>query len=225
MAMTLDPATKVFTINQADLTLVQGTLYSADTDALRKEMMLLLASEPYIWMPDSFNHNTEVVVAGVTYARTLTTLNGYSYTFSPDSQWSVRLEGSNNDFWDIEAGFLNQNQVQVIPTNSAGLIVNEGQSLGQADLDNIADAVADEALAGHTTAGTLGKAIIDIEADTTSIEGKIDIIDTNVDALPTAADNADAVWDEQIDDHLAAGSTGSWLKNKVLTVAKYLGLS
>jgi hypothetical protein len=149
MAMTLDPATKVFTIQQADLTLVTGTLYTADTDALRKEMMSLLASEPYIWMPDSFNHNTQVVVAGVTYARTLTTLNGYSYTFSPDSQWSALLEGSNNDFWDIEAGFLNQNQVQVIPTNAAGLIVNEGQALGQGDLDNIADAVWIEQIGDH----------------------------------------------------------------------------
>lgn len=157
MAMTLDPATKVFTINQADLTLVTGTLYSADTNALRKEMMALLASEDYIWMPDSFNHNTEVTVAGVTYARTLSTLNGYSYTFSPDSQWSVRLEGSNNDFWDIEAGNLNQNQVQVIPTNSAGLVINQGQSIGQGDLDNIADAVWDEAISGHTTAGTFGE--------------------------------------------------------------------
>lgn len=157
MAITLDPATKIYSIPQADLTLVTGTLYSADTDALRIEMMSLLASEPYIWMPDSYNHNTEVVVAGVTYARTLTTLNGYSYTFTPDSQWSVRLEGSNNDFWDIEAGFLNQNQVQVIPTNSAGLIINEGQSLTPGDLDDIADAVWDEPLAGHTTASTFGE--------------------------------------------------------------------
>lgn len=157
MAMTLDPATKVFTINQADLTLVTGTLYSADTNALRKEMMSLLASEAYIWMPDSFNHNTEVVVAGVTYARTLSTLNGYSYTFAPDTQWSVRLEGSNNDFWDIEAGNLNQNQVQVIPTNSAGLVINQGQSIGQGDLDNIADAVWNEPLAGHAVSGTFGE--------------------------------------------------------------------
>jgi len=107
-------------------------------------------------MEDSYNHNTEVVVAGVTYARTLTTLNGYSYTFTPDSQWSVRLEGSNNDFWDIEAGFLNQNQVQVIPTNSAGLIVNAGQSLGQGDIDSIADAVWDESAGDHQTSGSFG---------------------------------------------------------------------
>jgi hypothetical protein len=126
MAITLDPATKVFSIPQGDLTLVTGTLYSADTDALRKAMMDLLASEDYIWLPDSYVHNTEVDVAGVTYARTLITINGFSITFTPDSQWTVRLEGSNNDWFDVENGILNQNQVQVIPTNSAGLIVVEG---------------------------------------------------------------------------------------------------
>ena len=35
----------------------------------------------------------------------------------------------------------------------------------------IADAVLDEALAGHTTAGTLGKAVADIEADTNELQG------------------------------------------------------
>ena len=34
-----------------------------------------------------------------------------------------------------------------------------------------ADAVLDEVLAGHTTAGTLGKAIADVEADTSELQG------------------------------------------------------
>jgi hypothetical protein len=56
---------------------------------------------------------------------------------------------------------------------------------------SIADAVLDEALSGHTTAGTLGKAVTDIETDATAIlvdtgttlDGKIDTIDTVVDAI------------------------------------------
>jgi hypothetical protein len=121
MAITLDAATLVFSIPQADLTLVTGTLYDADTDALRQEMMALLASEPYAYLPDPYAHAVEVTVAGVTYARTLVTIGGYSYTFTPNSQWTARLVGSNNDFFDVENSILNQNQVQVIPTNSAGL--------------------------------------------------------------------------------------------------------
>lgn len=130
MAITLDASTLVFSIPQADLTLVTGTLYDADTNALRQEMMALLASEAYAWLPDPYAHAEEVTVAGVTYARTLITKGGYSYTFTPDAQWTARLIGSNNDFFDVENGILNQNQVQVIPTNSAGLqVVTQGSGL------------------------------------------------------------------------------------------------
>lgn len=71
-----------------------------------------------------------------------------------------------------------------------------------ADASTIADAVLDEALSGHTTAGTLGKAIADIEADTNELQadwadgGRLDLIldarasqssvdtvDSNVDAI------------------------------------------
>jgi hypothetical protein len=71
--------------------------------------------------------------------------------------WSVRLERSNTDYFDSEAGVRNQNQVQVIPTHSAGLIVNEGQSLGQADLDNIEDTVWNAAKTDHEVAGSFGE--------------------------------------------------------------------
>jgi hypothetical protein len=56
----------------------------------------------------------------------------------------------------------------------------------------IADAVWDEALAGHAGAGSAGEALAGATA-------------------PTAAAVADAVWDETLADHLGAGSTGSGL--------------
>ncbi len=121
MAITLDPATKIFTVPQADLVFVQGTFYKADTNAIKYEIEQLMDNEQYIWMERAINHNTVVTIAGVPYARTLELINGYSIVFTPDAQWSVRLDGSNNNFFDIEEGILNQNQVQVIPTNSAGL--------------------------------------------------------------------------------------------------------
>ena len=73
-------------------------------------------------------------------------------------------------------------------------------------------------MAGHVAAGSLGKAVADIEGDVTLI-----LADTNelqqddVPALiaglndPTAAAIADEVWDEPIADHQAAGSTGEAL--------------
>ncbi len=109
----------------ADLTNVTGSLYELDTDTFRNEVHALLAAEAGIPFTDAFVHNTEVTVAGTTFARTLEFISPYSVQFLPDSQWSVRLVGSNNNIFDVENGILVQNQVQVIPTNSAGLIVRE----------------------------------------------------------------------------------------------------
>lgn len=220
MALTLDPATLLITIPQADLTFVSGTLYTLDTDQFRKDVMSLLASEDYIWMPDAYQHNTEVTVAGTTFARTIEFINSYVIKFEfTGSQYTVRLEGSNNNIFDVENGILSPTSlVTIVSTNSAGLIKNENAALGTGDLIAIADYVWDEAAADHLTAGSTGRALDDIDTVTQTI-------DTNVTALPSAADNADAVWDEAIDDHLTSGTTGAWMKNKLLTVAKFLGLS
>lgn len=124
MAISIDYATKVISVPQSDCTLVSGTVYSMDTETVfRQSVMALLADENHIWMPDAYAHNTQYTIAGVTYARSISIINGYSVQFTPDAQWSVVLEGSNNDIWDVINGILVQNQVQVIPTNSAGLIV------------------------------------------------------------------------------------------------------
>ena len=134
MAMTVDWPNKIITVPQSDLTLVSGTLYSMDTETyFRTELMKLMDDEAGMPWPTPLSHNTEVTVAGVTYARTIEIINGYQVQFTPDSQWSVRLEGSNNNIFDIEAGVLVQNQVQVIPTNAAGLItVSSGSGLDSA---------------------------------------------------------------------------------------------
>lgn len=123
MAITLNPATKVFSVSQADLDFISGTLYRFDTNVQRKAMWDLLSSEDYIWMPVAFQHNTEVTVAGVTYARTLEMINGYSITLEDTgSAYSVSFEGSNTNFFDIENGILNPTPlVTVQSNNSAGL--------------------------------------------------------------------------------------------------------
>ncbi len=59
------------------------------------------------------------------------------------------------------------------------------------------DDVWDEALSGHTTAGTTGKQLADISTGT----------------APTVGAIADAVWDEAIAGHLSSGSTGEALNS------------
>lgn len=122
MAVTVNHLTKVISVPQADLTFVTGTLYELDTNWFRLQISALLAAEDGMPWEDILLHNTEVTVAGTTFARTIEIINGYSIEFTPDLQWSVRLIGSNNNLFDIENGILVQNQVQVIAQNSAGLI-------------------------------------------------------------------------------------------------------
>lgn len=123
MAISIDFGTLVISVPQADLTLIGGTLYELETETVfRAAVNAIMDNEEGIPFDDPIRHNTEVTVAGTTFARTIEVINGYSVTFTPDTQWSVRLAGSNNNLFDVENGILNQNQVQVIAQNSAGLI-------------------------------------------------------------------------------------------------------
>ena len=125
MAISIDYDTKVITVNQSDCTFVSGTFYRLPTKTVFKaEVDALMDNENYMWMDHPIDHNTEYSVAGTTYAPKIEVVNGYTVQFLPDSAWSVELTESNNNLWDIGGGVLVQNQVQVIPTNSAGLITN-----------------------------------------------------------------------------------------------------
>ena len=129
MAITVDPLTKIISVPQGDLTFVTGTLYELDTDWFRLQLKAWEYSVEGMPFEDTHVHNTSVTVAGTTYFRTIEIVNGYSIQFTPNTQWSVRLVGSNNNIFDVENGILVQNQVQVIPTNSAGgQIVETGVS-------------------------------------------------------------------------------------------------
>jgi len=70
--------------------------------------------------PDTHKHNTEVTLAGMTLARTVEIINGYTITFE-DGQYAVNLTGANNNIADA----LNVNQVSVRSANTAGLVVGE----------------------------------------------------------------------------------------------------
>lgn len=141
MAITVNWNTKVISIPQDDLSFISGTLYEADTNSIRLQLKDIEATEG---MPfdDTHVHNTEVSVAGTTFARTLEIVNGYSVQFTPDIQYTVRLSGSNNNLFDVEGGVLIQNQVQVISQNSSGLVrVSVEKELSEQDKLDIAELV------------------------------------------------------------------------------------
>lgn len=132
MATTIDysGATRRIIIPRADLTFVGGNLYELDTNTLRTDLKALEATDEGIVFQDTHRHNTEVTISGVTFARFVEILNAtnssqadaYEIFFSPDTAYSVRLTGSNNNVADVENAILANTVTQVISQNSAGLI-------------------------------------------------------------------------------------------------------
>lgn len=121
MPISIDWGARVIHVPQSYLQLVSGTLYDLDTEQFRNDLKDLEDDDVGMSFPDTHRHNTTVTVAGTTYARFIEIINGYSVEFE-DGAYSIRLQGSNNNIFDIDGGVLVQNQVQVIPGNSAGLI-------------------------------------------------------------------------------------------------------
>ena len=76
MALTVDYLTKIISVPQADLTLISGTLYELDTNQFKQDLADLQDDEEGIWADTIFTHNTEVTVAGTTFARTIEIING-----------------------------------------------------------------------------------------------------------------------------------------------------
>lgn len=148
MAISINPATSVITIPQADLTPLGGSKYELNVDTFRLTLKNLEDDEGGIWQPDTHTHNTEVLLGGVTYARVVEILAPYTITFQ-DGQYSVNLVGANNNIADR----LNLNQVSVRSNNSAGLV--------NLNLENV---VWNALTANHLTAGTTGKALNDAGA-------------------------------------------------------------
>ncbi len=134
MAVSIDWGTKVISVPKADLTLVQSTPYEIremDLDWFRRQLKDLEDGPEGIWSLDTHRHNTTATLAGITFARLVEIINGYTVTFE-DGQYGVNVVGGNSNIMDG----LNPNQVSVRTANSAGLITTGG-----ADPGDIADAV------------------------------------------------------------------------------------
>lgn len=125
MAISIAWATKIITIPQSYLTDLGGGVYELDTDQFRLDLKDLEDSEEGMPFPTTHNHNTTVTVGGVTLARVIEIINGYTITFE-DGMYAVKLTGSNNNISDVS----NVNSVSIRSANSAGLIqISSGSGL------------------------------------------------------------------------------------------------
>ena len=149
MTISVDAATRIITVPLADLTLVSGSNYTYDADVFRLELKDWEDSTEGIELPATHRHNTTTTLSGVTYARTLEIINGFTVTFE-DGNYSVSITGANHNIGDVK----NVNQVSLIIGNSAGLIqVNIGGTIAPTQQE-IRDAMA--------LSGTNGREALDL---------------------------------------------------------------
>lgn len=121
MAISINWATKVIAIPQADLTDLGGGIYELDVDEFRLNLKDLEDSEQGLVFPKTHNHNTQTTLSGVTYARSVEIINGYTVEFE-DLQYTVKCVGANHNLGDVKI----VNQVSLLIGNSAGLIAVSG---------------------------------------------------------------------------------------------------
>lgn len=119
MAVSIDWATKVITVLQADLTLISAGLYELDVEDFRLALKDIEDSADGMAFPDTHRRNAPVTLAGATYAQTFEIINSYTVTFeATGSPWTARIVGANHNIGDVK----NVNHVSLIIGNSAGLI-------------------------------------------------------------------------------------------------------
>ena len=120
MAVSITWATKVIYVPKADsvLTQVSPEVRTYDVDSFRLELLALEQGEEGMPFINTHNHNTEVSLSGVDYARVIEITNGYTVEFE-DGQYTVVLSGGNNNLSDVKVA----NQVSLVTNNSAGQTV------------------------------------------------------------------------------------------------------
>jgi hypothetical protein len=126
-------ASKVIFVPQSYLTFISGVLYELNVDQFRKDLKSLEDDEPGIVFDDTHRHFTQTVLSGVTYARTVEIINGYTVEFE-NGQYVVRCVGANHNLADVKVA----NQVSLIIGNAAGLIVS-GSGVTAQDKEDISD--------------------------------------------------------------------------------------
>jgi hypothetical protein len=135
MAISINWLTKVITVLQADLTPLGGTAYALDVDTFRLALKSLEDSEEGMTNLMTHNHVAPIDVGGVTLARVIEIINGYTVSFQDTgTPYSVRLDGANNNIADVANLVTN---VSIRSNNSAGLVqVSGGSGASAADVWN-----------------------------------------------------------------------------------------
>lgn len=164
MAISINPLTFVINIPRADMTLIQSTpteIRELNLNTFRLNLRAYEAAVYGIYLYKTHNHNTEVTLGSLTFARVIEILPPYTVTFQ-DGQYAVNLVNANSNVSDR----TNVNQVSVRSSNSAGLVAATS-TITTGDVNAIADAVWDELVSSHTISGSTGKTLKEAKSKAT----------------------------------------------------------
>lgn len=134
MAYSVNWLTKVITIPKADTEWVSTTpdVRKLDATTLWANLRSLEDDPEGMTYPQIVKNTTPTTLAGVTYARQVEIINGYTLTFE-DGLYAVDIYGGNTNVADV----ANRNQVSIRTANSAGLVVvDQTSALVAAILDS-----------------------------------------------------------------------------------------
>lgn len=143
--ITIDWGNLVIKVPKSYMPQIQASPFeirSLDVNQFRLDLRALEASEDGMPFPETHSHSTERVLSGISYARFVEIINGYTVEFE-DGQYGVSLSGANNNILDVKV----PNQVSILANNSAGLINSEALNnqsflLGRVYIDTTGKGVA-----------------------------------------------------------------------------------
>lgn len=139
-------STGVISVPLSDLTALGGGRFGHDLNAFRLALKDLEDDEAGIVYPATHNHNTEVLLSGVTYSRTLEILSPYTVEYE-DGSYRVVPSNANHNIADV----MVVNQVSIEIGNSAGLqTVAVGSGVLPSDVSDIATATRNAILSDQT---------------------------------------------------------------------------
>lgn len=128
--ISIDWKTKVITVPTEALALVQASpaVYEIKIDWLHNELRAMEDNEIGITYDVTHKHTAPLTFGGITLARVVEIINGYTVTFEPGN-YRVNVVGGNSNVAEV----INYNEVQVTTANSAGLTdVTRGMTVEQA---------------------------------------------------------------------------------------------
>lgn len=158
MDVSIDWGVRVIHIPRAYLEHVSSRDYRLDIDMFRRDLRSLEASEYGMGNPRTHEHSTQVMLSGVTYARMVRIINGYTVEFEDaGAPYRVTCVGANHNISDVQV----VNSVSLVIGNAAGLIVvsADGGSGTASTAEDIAAAVRNETLTGAQDPGSIGEAL------------------------------------------------------------------